>query len=138
MPSPAHPKAHFDSLVQSSDPVIVPFSPSPPVRDRLACSIDYPPVLSQNDWFVALDLQDTYFYMVVLLSHRKFLQFIVAEHRFQYMVLPFYLLSFYQMDDCHDSIPPEERNLPIPELVVTEGQGQRGNPFPYQPYTLLA
>lgn len=51
------------------------------------------PMLSQNDWFAALDHQDAYFQMVILLGLRKFPHFVVGEHHFQCTVLPFGLSS---------------------------------------------
>lgn len=50
------------------------------------------PALFQNN-LVALDLQAAYFHVVILPNHRKFLQFVIVKHHFQYTVLTF-VLSF--------------------------------------------
>ncbi len=49
-------------------------------------------VLSQSrseDWFVTIDLKDTYFHVSILPSHRKFLRFAFRGKAYQYRVLPF-------------------------------------------------
>lgn len=50
-------------------------------------------VLCQNNWFATLDLQDAYSHEVILASHRKFLQFVMSECHFQYIVFSFGLSS---------------------------------------------
>ncbi len=41
------------------------------------------------DWFAAIDLKDTYFYVSILLQHRPFLRFAFEGRAYQYKVLPF-------------------------------------------------
>lgn len=59
------------------------------VRSCMVTLLAILPVLCQNDWFIALDLQDTYFLVVILLIHKKFLCFVVGESHFQYTDLPY-------------------------------------------------
>ncbi|KAJ1198715.1 hypothetical protein NDU88_002554 [Pleurodeles waltl] len=49
--------------------------------------------LDQGDWMVALDLQDAYFHIPILPSHRRYLRFKVGHEHFQFTVLPFGLTS---------------------------------------------
>ena len=49
--------------------------------------------LDPGDWIVALDLQDAYFHIPVLQSHRRYLWFQVGQEHFQFSVLPFGLTS---------------------------------------------
>ncbi|KAJ1202912.1 hypothetical protein NDU88_006707 [Pleurodeles waltl] len=49
--------------------------------------------LDQGDWMVALDLQDAYFHIPILPSHRHYLRFKVGHEHFQFTVLPFGLTS---------------------------------------------
>ena len=45
------------------------------------------------DWMVALDLQDAYFHIPVLQSHRCYLRFQVGLEHFQFSMLSFGLTS---------------------------------------------
>ncbi|KAJ1140863.1 hypothetical protein NDU88_007201 [Pleurodeles waltl] len=49
--------------------------------------------LVPGDWMVALDLQDDYFHIPILPTHRPYLQFVVGNEHFQLTVLPFSLTS---------------------------------------------
>lgn len=51
------------------------------------------PLLSPGSWMATLDLQDAYFHITILQRHRQFLRFTVGNQHYQYMVLPFGLLS---------------------------------------------
>lgn len=62
------------------------------VRFHMVTLLSILPTLTQNNWLAALDLQDAYIHMAILLSHR-FLWFVVVNHHFQYTVLPFGLSS---------------------------------------------
>lgn len=42
---------------------------------------------------VAMDLQDSYFYIPILLAHQHYLQFMVQQEHFQFAVLTFGLTS---------------------------------------------
>ncbi|KAL0163506.1 hypothetical protein M9458_039259, partial [Cirrhinus mrigala] len=42
-----------------------------------------------QDWFVAIDLKDTYFHVSILPRHRPFLRFAFEGRAYQYKVLPF-------------------------------------------------
>ncbi|KAL0169952.1 hypothetical protein M9458_034548, partial [Cirrhinus mrigala] len=42
-----------------------------------------------QDWFVAIDLKDAYFYVSILPRHRSFLRFAFEGRAYQYKVLPF-------------------------------------------------
>ncbi|KAI2647961.1 ORF V: Enzymatic polyprotein [Labeo rohita] len=42
-----------------------------------------------QDWFVAIDLKDTYFHVSILPRHRPFLRFAFKGRAYQYKVLPF-------------------------------------------------
>ncbi|KAL0157390.1 hypothetical protein M9458_048636, partial [Cirrhinus mrigala] len=45
--------------------------------------------LRDQDWFVAIDLKDAYFYVSILPRHRPFLRFAFEGRAYQYKVLPF-------------------------------------------------
>ncbi len=45
--------------------------------------------IRSEDWFVTIDLKDTYFHISILPSHRKFLRFAFRGKAYQYRVLPF-------------------------------------------------
>ncbi|KAJ1110108.1 hypothetical protein NDU88_007463 [Pleurodeles waltl] len=49
--------------------------------------------LNEGDWMVYVDLQDAYFHIPVLKSHRKYLRFLVGSQHYQVAVLPFGLTS---------------------------------------------
>ncbi|KAJ1131499.1 hypothetical protein NDU88_009835 [Pleurodeles waltl] len=49
--------------------------------------------LNKEDWMVSVDLQDAYFHIPILKSHRKYLQFMVGSQHYQFAVLPFGLTS---------------------------------------------
>ncbi|KAJ1187211.1 hypothetical protein NDU88_003990 [Pleurodeles waltl] len=49
--------------------------------------------LNNGDWMVAVDLQDAYFHIPILKSHRKYLRFVVGSQHYQFVVLPFGLTS---------------------------------------------
>ncbi|KAJ1156603.1 hypothetical protein NDU88_009321 [Pleurodeles waltl] len=46
-----------------------------------------------EDWMVSVDLQDAYFHIPILKSHRKYLRFVVGLQHYQFAVLPFGLTS---------------------------------------------
>lgn len=62
------------------------------------------PTFTQNDWFAALDLQDSYLYVAILLSHRRLLRFVMASCHFQYTV-PFSLSSDLPPPPSHKLLP---------------------------------
>ncbi|KAJ1112338.1 hypothetical protein NDU88_000606 [Pleurodeles waltl] len=49
--------------------------------------------LNKEDWMVSVDLQDAYFHIPILKSHRKYLRFVVGLQHYQFAVLPFGLTS---------------------------------------------
>ncbi|KAJ1204852.1 hypothetical protein NDU88_000290 [Pleurodeles waltl] len=49
--------------------------------------------LNKEDWMVSVDLQDAYFHIPILKSHRKYLRFVVGSQDYQFAVLPFGLTS---------------------------------------------
>ncbi|KAJ1125086.1 hypothetical protein NDU88_003524 [Pleurodeles waltl] len=49
--------------------------------------------LNDGDWMVSVDLQDAYFHIPILKSHRKYLRFVVGSQHYQFAVLPFVLTS---------------------------------------------
>ncbi|KAJ1202338.1 hypothetical protein NDU88_006138 [Pleurodeles waltl] len=49
--------------------------------------------LNKEDWMVSVDLQDAYFHIPILKSHRKYLRFVVGSQHYQFAVLPFGLTS---------------------------------------------
>ncbi|KAJ1135717.1 hypothetical protein NDU88_002152 [Pleurodeles waltl] len=49
--------------------------------------------LNDGDWMVSVDLQDAYFHIPILKSHRRYLRFVVESQHFQFAVLPFDLTS---------------------------------------------
>ncbi|KAJ1095605.1 hypothetical protein NDU88_000764 [Pleurodeles waltl] len=49
--------------------------------------------LNKEDWMVSVDLQDAYFHIPILKSHRKYLRFMVGSPHYQFAVLPFGLTS---------------------------------------------
>ncbi|KAJ1184986.1 hypothetical protein NDU88_001782 [Pleurodeles waltl] len=49
--------------------------------------------LNKEDWMVLVDLQDAYFHIPILKSHRKYLRFVVGSQHYQFAVLPFGLTS---------------------------------------------
>ncbi|KAJ1152752.1 hypothetical protein NDU88_005527 [Pleurodeles waltl] len=49
--------------------------------------------LNMEDWMVSVDLQDAYFHIPILKSHRKYLRFVVGSQHYQFAVLPFGLTS---------------------------------------------
>lgn len=78
------------------------------------------PTLNHNNWFAALDLQDPYFYIAILPSHRRFLRVVMAGRHHQYTVLPFGLSSspwIFTKCVCHNNVSQKEGNsyLPVPE-----------------------
>lgn len=44
--------------------------------------------LQEEDWMVSIDLQDAYFHIPILKSHRKYLRFMVGSQHYQFAVLP--------------------------------------------------
>ncbi|KAL0162812.1 hypothetical protein M9458_042208, partial [Cirrhinus mrigala] len=64
-------------------------------------------VMSQirsEDWFVTIDLKDTYFHISILPQHRKFLRFAFGGEAYQHRVLPFGLgLSPRTFTKCVDA-----------------------------------
>ncbi|KAL0185521.1 hypothetical protein M9458_017191, partial [Cirrhinus mrigala] len=57
-----------------------------------------------EDWFVTIDLKDTYFHISILPQHRKFLRFAFGGEAYQYRVLPFGLgLSPRTFTKCMDA-----------------------------------
>lgn len=38
-------------------------------------------------WLVALDLQDVYFHIAIILAHRKYPRFTIGPNHYQYMIL---------------------------------------------------
>ncbi len=66
-----------------------------------------PTIVSQirsEDWFVTVDLNDAYFLVFIIPSHRKFLRFTFGGEAFQYRVLPFGLtLSPRTFTKCMDT-----------------------------------
>ncbi len=60
--------------------------------------------IRSEDWFVTIDLKDTYFHVSILSSHRKFLRFAFRGKAYQYRVLPFGLaLSPRTFTKCVDA-----------------------------------
>ncbi|KAJ1149390.1 hypothetical protein NDU88_002200, partial [Pleurodeles waltl] len=53
--------------------------------------------LNEGDWMVSVDLQDAYFHIPILKSHRKYLRFVVGLQHYQFAVLPFGLTSALQV-----------------------------------------
>ncbi|KAJ1084760.1 hypothetical protein NDU88_004906 [Pleurodeles waltl] len=53
--------------------------------------------LNEGDWMVSVDLQDEYFHIPILKSHRKYLRFVVGSQHYQFAVLPFGLTSVPQV-----------------------------------------
>ncbi|KAJ1109751.1 hypothetical protein NDU88_007110 [Pleurodeles waltl] len=53
--------------------------------------------LNDGDWMVSVDLQDAYFHIPILKSHRKYLRFVVGSQHYQFAVLPFGLTSAPQV-----------------------------------------
>ncbi|XP_078520251.1 uncharacterized protein LOC144785006 [Lissotriton helveticus] len=49
--------------------------------------------LLEEDWMVSIDLQNAYFHIPILKSHRKYLRFTVGSQRYQFVVLPFGLTT---------------------------------------------
>ncbi|KAJ1180645.1 hypothetical protein NDU88_005865 [Pleurodeles waltl] len=49
--------------------------------------------LNKEDWMVSVDLQDAYFHIPILKSHRKYLRFVVGSQHYQFAVLPFGITS---------------------------------------------
>ena len=45
--------------------------------------------LHQKDWFIVIDLQDTYFHISIHRHHRKYLSFFFKNTTFQFCALPF-------------------------------------------------
>ncbi|KAL0159087.1 hypothetical protein M9458_047163, partial [Cirrhinus mrigala] len=45
--------------------------------------------IRSEDWFVTIDLKDSYFHVSILPQHRKFLRFAFKGEAYQYRVLPF-------------------------------------------------
>ena len=45
-------------------------------------------VLESGYWMVSLDLQDVYFHIPILQSHRKYLHFVVGSTHYKFVVLP--------------------------------------------------
>ncbi len=45
--------------------------------------------IRSEDWFVTIDLKDTYFHVSIIPCHRKFLRFAFGGKAYQYRVLPF-------------------------------------------------
>ncbi|GAA6098881.1 uncharacterized protein LOC116675969, partial [Tachysurus ichikawai] len=45
--------------------------------------------IRSGDWFVTIDLEDTYFHISILPAHRRFLSFAFGGKAYQYRVLPF-------------------------------------------------
>ncbi len=66
-----------------------------------------PIIMSQirsEDWFVTIDLKDTYFHVSIIPSHRRFLRFAFGGKAFQYRVIPFSLaLSPRTFTKCMDA-----------------------------------
>ncbi len=59
--------------------------------------------IRSEDWFVTIDLKDTYFHVSVLPQHRKFLRFAFGSEAYQYRILPFGLsLSPRTFTKCVD------------------------------------
>ncbi|KAJ1135528.1 hypothetical protein NDU88_001967 [Pleurodeles waltl] len=50
-------------------------------------------MLNEGDWMVSVDLQDAYFHVPIVKSHRKYLRFVVGSQHYQFAVLPFGLTS---------------------------------------------
>ncbi|KAL0200147.1 hypothetical protein M9458_003334, partial [Cirrhinus mrigala] len=60
--------------------------------------------IRSEDWFVTIDLKDTYFHVSILPQHRKFLRFAFRGEAYQYWVLPFGLaLSPRTFTKCVDA-----------------------------------
>ncbi len=60
--------------------------------------------IRSEDWFVTIDLKDTYFHISILPYHRKFLRFAFGGKAYQYRVLPFGLaLSPRTFTKCVDA-----------------------------------
>ncbi|KAL0187220.1 hypothetical protein M9458_018890, partial [Cirrhinus mrigala] len=60
--------------------------------------------IRSEDWFVMIDLKDTYFHVSILPQHRKFLRFAFSGKAYQYRVLPFGLaLSPRTFTKCVDA-----------------------------------
>ncbi len=61
--------------------------------------------IRSEDWFVAIDLEDAYFHVSILPTHRKFLRFAFRGKAYQYRVLPFGLaLSPCTFTKCVDAV----------------------------------
>ncbi len=61
--------------------------------------------IRSEDWFVAIDLEDAYFHVSILPTHRKFLRFAFRGKAYQYRVLPFTLaLSPRTFTKCVDAV----------------------------------
>lgn len=76
--------------------------------------------LNHNDWFATLDLQGAYFHVTILLSHRRFLRFVVTVRHHQYTMLPFSLSSARWVFSEHKCL-----------VVVTAYLRKRGVPVLY-------
>ncbi len=62
------------------------------------------PQIRSEDWFVTIDLKDTYFHISILPCHRRFLRFTFGGKAYQYGVLPFGLaLSPRTFTKCLDA-----------------------------------
>ncbi len=48
-------------------------------------------LIRSEDWFVTIDLKDSYFHVSILPTHMKFLRFAFGGKAYQYRVLPFSL-----------------------------------------------
>ncbi len=60
--------------------------------------------IRSEDWFITIDLKDTYFHVSILPKHRKFLRFAFGGEAYQYRVLPFGLaLSPRTFPKCVDA-----------------------------------
>ena len=51
------------------------------------------PLLSPGNWFVVIDLQDTYFHISIHKRHRKYFRFVFMETAYQFCALPFGLAT---------------------------------------------
>ncbi len=60
--------------------------------------------IRSEDWFVTIDLKDTYFHISILPQHRKFLRFAFGVKAYQCRILPFGLaLSPCTFTKCIDA-----------------------------------
>ncbi len=60
--------------------------------------------IRSEDWFVTIDLKDTYFHVSIFPTHRKFLRFAFGAQAYQYRVLTFGLaLSPRTFTKCVDA-----------------------------------